>query len=183
MKFRILKIILFSLLLFFLFIGSPKSDIILSPCAFGPELISNGGMEIGNPPTNTYVIDAPDTFERSGVQKHSGSYSCHVADPAIKYCGFYLSEATNVKTAGYRYQLSFWVYVLSGRITVDMLNGNFSEVLDTKILTSAPSWQFVELRGTEDVTGNTILRATNDSPTEVPDFYVDDVSMKQMFCY
>jgi len=136
----------------------------------GPNLVSNGTMETGSPPTGWTIENTPSTFERSGVQKHSLNYSAHVIDPGT-WGGFYQSVAmVNGKT----YTLSYSYYIVSGGIAVQTTATY--EVNNSH--TTIGSWQDVE---TEFLcTGSDTIKFINISNSTPAEFYIDDVSIEEV---
>jgi len=145
---------------------------------FNPtEMITNGGMEIGNPPTGWQARNTPQTFERSGVQKHSGSYSTHIVD--LAEMGGFLQYLTTI--IGETYKLSFWYWIVNGSIIAGLLNGNGSNWTVITLLTNTGSWQYCELFGQEQIGGTGSLVAFfNSSNTLTAEFYIDDASVKDV---
>lgn len=147
----------------------------------GLELVSNGGMESGNPPTGWSVINSPDTFEQSGVKKHGGSYSAHVIDSSSpSYRG--MASPAMSRIAGKKYKLSFWYYLADGGIEVDIRTGDNSDYLTTLSISSpATTWALYEYIFTETNTGSTgYLWFRNISGILPAEFYIDDVSVKEL---
>src|SRR3990170_185356 len=77
----------------------------------GTELVTNGEMEDGDPPTGWSANNNPETFERSGVQKHGGSYSAHIVDSTPSYGGFYRAGISWPYGTGLYLRFSFWDYL------------------------------------------------------------------------
>jgi len=134
------------------------------------ELVSNGGMESGNPPTGWSNVNSPNTYERSSTQKHSGSYSLHVSHPAASRGG---TQALTV-SSNKRYKLSFWYYLVSGN-----MYGTWSDDAgwhDNTIPTVTGSWQYFETFMNPNRSSINIYILTSGSGGE---FYIDDVSVQE----
>ena len=148
----------------------------------GSELISNGGMEEGDPPTGWSALSTPEIFERSAVQKHSGSYSAHIVDSTASYGAF--QQLLVNKVAGKTYKLCFWYYIVSGTMAAYFYRGDGGGLIAYQLYTTTGSWQYAELIGIETVTGNSggprFLNASNSIAAE---FFIDDVSIKEMILH
>jgi len=139
------------------------------------ELVSNGGMESGNPPTGWSVSGSPDIFERSGTQKNNGTYSAHIVETSATYSGF---EQRHSETAGKQYKLSYWYYLASGRLLVSMMDGTNGVIMHNTHTTNG-SWQYSETIYTQTKTGSLagiIFRSDGVSA----EFYIDDVSVQEV---
>lgn len=160
-------------------IGIPALwDIFNQDClepTLGVEMVLNGGMENGNPPTNTANNNAT-TWEQSGVQKHSGSYSLHVVTGAGGGAGWILTGGAS-KVAGKKYKLSFWYWLVSGNLQVQFLKGDGSASIIIGSYSTTGSWQYAELIAIETVNGTYVAYPFGPAAAE---FYIDDVSTKEL---
>ena len=140
------------------------------------ELISNGTMESGNPPTGWTATSSPETFDRSAVQKHSGTYSARVIDSIPSQGGFYGEVPFE---AGKTYKISFWYFISSGSIYL-WGNGTGVPINDIE-LTTTGSWQYREkvFRNTD----STYIAFSNYSGSVAATFYIDDVSVQEVVGY
>jgi hypothetical protein len=134
----------------------------------GPNLVTNGEMEDGEPPTGWGALTSPTAFERSGTQKYSGSYSAHVVSQ-----GGYRGFLQNISfVSGKTYKISYWYYLVSGALDVAT---DVAPWLDTGLSTTG-SWQYVEHILT--VTTESVLNFfSNNTAAE---FYIDDVSVQEI---
>ncbi len=140
----------------------------------GQEIIANGIMEIGNPPTGWDPINTPETFEQSTLHTHSGSYSLHLVDTVGDNAS---AQQALSKTAGRQYALSVWYYLISGQFKVAVQNGNGSGNIFDTTYDTIESLQHITATLTETITGNTGMIYLS-APIGVPsEFYVDDVSL------
>jgi hypothetical protein len=135
----------------------------------GPELVTNGGMETGNPPTGWSAAFTPETFEQSGVQKHSGSYSAHIIDSTPSYGGF--SQPLSIIT-GKTYKFSFWYYLVNGTLRVQ-------PDTDAHIYTTTGSWIYGEFTRT-CIGADPNIYFINNSGSVAAEFYIDDVSVQEI---
>jgi len=142
----------------------------------GDELVLNPGMEAGNPPTNWNAVGVPDTFERSGVQKHSGDYSAHVIELHDVYVGF---KSDNFSTVtGRLYEISGEYYLVSGLIFCGFFGGDGTSRYIPLCSTTA-SWQHLETIFNEPAGGAGAFVQFYSAGT-ASEFYGDDVSWKQV---
>jgi len=141
------------------------------PTLSGVALVANGGMEDGDPPTGWSAYNSPETFEQSGVQKHTGSYSTHIVDSTPSRGGFYqtISIITNKQ-----YKVSFWYYIVSGSIRVEL---DYPSVYD--LLSKTGSWCYFEKIFTRISTYSRIY-FYNSSASVAAEFYIDDVSVQEV---
>lgn len=142
----------------------------------GSELVLNPGMENGTPPTNWNAVNAPDTFERSGVQKHSGNYSSHVIELHSAYAGFRSDNFST--TAKALYKILGEYFLVSGVIFCGYFGGDSN----TRYIPSCSitgSWQHLEEIFNDPVggAGAFIQYYSNGFAAE---FYGDDVSWKRI---
>ena len=139
----------------------------------GSEIMVNGGMESGDPPTGYTNLDSS-TFERSSVQKLSGAYSSHAVGP-FDGAGFYQPPIGRI--AGRTYKLKFSYFIVSGQIRVELENGvagGYS--FGPTTYTTTGSWQSVEATFVEGQTGDAgWLGFFADSGSA--EFYIDAVSV------
>jgi hypothetical protein len=141
------------------------------------EIVANGGMEIGDPPTGWIAWAAPNSFERSSDQAHSGTYSCRIqtsnGSPDYRGTAQYLS-----KVSGEGYSLTFWYYITTGSFQYKLMNGNASDVLVLGIVSTTGIWTEVTLPSVvETITGTTGYVSFLGEPFTSCDFYIDDVSV------
>jgi hypothetical protein len=134
----------------------------------GSELINNGGMENGNPPTGWISVMSPETFERSAAQKHGGNYSAHIVDSTPSYGGMIQLLIINSSSL---YKISGWFYVVSGTARLQL-----GDCITGPSITGA-SWNYVEYA----TLGNGgVLYCINNSASNPAEFYVDDVSIREI---
>ena len=136
------------------------------------NLITNGGMEAGDPPTGWMAYGTPETFERSAVEKYSGSYSAHVVDSTPSFGGF-RTISTSLFTVGKTYKFSFRYYIVSGGINA----GNDAEW--SKNFTTTGSWEFGEFTGVITSPGSYFM-VRNISNSIAAEYYIDDVSVSEI---
>lgn len=141
------------------------------PITSGVELVTNGGMEAGEPPTGWSAINTPEVFESSGVQKHSGAKSAHINDSIASNGGIQHSVSF---VSGKTYKLSFYYYIVSGSIS-GWSNDGF---IVTGPLTTTGSWQFAEAYGV--LGAGSIIVINNYSVSVAAEFYIDDVSVQKV---
>lgn len=147
---------------------------------YGPELIVNGTMEAGDPPTGWTANGTPETFEQSGTQKHGGSYSAHIIDSTASYGGF-ISNSGGSRVVNNTYKYSFWYFLVSGVLEYDLYNGNFGSALVALAYSTIGSWQQVEGTFIETATGTDgMLIFKNNSNSVATEFYIDDVSLVEV---
>ena len=141
----------------------------------GPNVVSNGGMEDGDPPTGWGTFMTPEVFERSAVQKHSGNYSLHINDSTPSYGGVdnEIVEILNGKTI----KKSFWYYIVSGAIVNRMYDGSGQR--DWTPLLTTGSWQYFEII-IPNIVNNFEHGIINGSNTVAAEFYIDDVSIQEV---
>lgn len=144
------------------------------------EIISNGSFEAGNPPTDWTSYGSPDTFEQSGVQKHSGSNSAHLVELHAAATCFYQTLAAGSRIAGHTYRYSFWYYLVSGKMACSIIKGDNSGTLATTQYTITGSWQYVETELVQDTTDAGSSSFQFWAPTEAGEFYIDEVSIKEV---
>jgi hypothetical protein len=139
-----------------------------------PDLIYNGGMEDGNPPTYWSMWGSPPTFERSNAQKHSGDYSTHIiADGSNQ--GFSASQNRHNQSAGIIYKQSVWFYMVSGQIQSRWNTGGGAGA-DIFTHTTTGSWQYWS-RWYEEIDGGDEAYPAFYSNGGAAEFYIDDVSV------
>lgn len=137
----------------------------------GPELIINGGMEIGDPPTGWTIAGPTTTAERSNTHAHTGTYSFRTVEATNNYNGFYQNIPI---TTGKKYRIAFWYWIESGEILAENTGG----LLWFVGLTIKGSWQYYEVD----------IIATNSNPSPLQfysngmpsEFFIDDVSAKEI---
>ena len=151
------------------------------PKLSGVELVTNGGMENGAPPTGWTALNTPETFEQSGVRKHSGSYSAHIIDSTPGYRGF-AQGYTSI--TGKIYKISFWYYLVSGSLRSTIIKGDNSGFNYNSDLTTNGAWTYFELIYTETAGGALAKWQFKNSSTAVAaEFYIDDVSVQEVTGY
>ena len=149
------------------------SEIFIKDCS--RNLIQNGGMEIGNPPTGWMVTGSPTTYERSNAWAKSGIYSAHVADSIPSYGGFYQNIILRV---GRTYKISGWVNVISGTMKVQV----YDDVLGAIVYQDfVPGISYLNLSFICP-SGITVdsLYFTNLGNSVAAEFYVDDVFVQEV---
>ena len=138
------------------------------------EVIINGDMELGSPPTNWQSYNSPGTFERSGFRFHSSDYSAHILTE-VTGSGFQYGSTWSQRT-GILYIQSFWFWIVEGTLTSVWTNGDTTDI-DSIEHTITGSWQYWSRNYTEASGGslaNVIFSSTNGG-----EFYIDDVSVKE----
>lgn len=152
------------------------------PMLSGVEKITNGGMESGDPPTGWIAFNTPETFEQSGVQKHSGNYSVHLVDSVASNEGFRQYSISFV--SGKTYKLSFWYLLVSGTLNVQCFDGNGATRILYSNYTTTGSWLYAEVSLTSTHTGsNAFIQFLNESPSVPAEFYIDDISIQEVVSY
>ncbi len=139
------------------------------------EQVTNGTMEAD---ANWSNYGTPTLNERSGVQKHAGSYSRH-------YTGN--SDADGIAqndtlVQGSSYEASFWVYVVSGTIKVAAIKPsspytNYGSTTET----STGSWinkRFIFEKASDGVDNCHIVVLQSGAGTS--EAYIDDVSIRRI---
>ncbi len=144
----------------------------------GPNLVTNGGMEAGNPPTGWAPWGTPETFERSTVRKYGGSYSCHVIDSTASYGGFYGYPVNIPVITGRIYKVSFRYYIESGVLNPTFYDGSTYD--QTHTYSATGSWLLGEIYFTSTNTGDGCLIFANNSNTVPAEFYIDDISIQEV---
>jgi hypothetical protein len=148
------------------------------PVLSGVELVSNGGMESGNPPTGWSIYHTPTTWEQSGVQKHTGSYSSHVITSAVPYQGFQQYVLVLSKT----YKLSYWYYLVSGSIDAYWRLGDGSGWAQVDTVSAVGAWTYIE-RIVHQLAGASGELDFINSGSVAAEFYIDDVSVQEVKGY
>jgi hypothetical protein len=118
------------------------------PLLSGVELVSNGGMETGNPPTG-WLLYATETQASDAVVYHGGAKSCKVTLNAAGTTGGPWKVITGL-TVGKKYKVAAWFRGVD--IAVGTFNVLFSD-LNLSIAVSNGSWTYLE--------GTTIATATS----------------------
>ena len=136
------------------------------------ELVTNGDMELDS---NWTDVGTPTTNEQSSVQAHTGTYSRYiVADASVEGCR---SEAFNI-VKGVNYEIIINVYIVSGTFTASFVN---STLTTSGSYTTTGQWIKVNYRSVGASTaGERILLRSSGGAAE---FYVDNVSVKQVHTY
>ena len=155
------------------------SEIFIKDCS--KNLIQNGGMEVGNPPTGTSPHNSPEILERSGIDKHSGSYSLHIVDSVPSSAGSFLYDLVNSKIIGRTYKFSYWYKIVSGSIQMQFLKGDGSSAIIFANHFDIGNWNYGELVGVEGGAGGPyyglVCNLSGIAPAE---FYIDDISVCEM---
>jgi hypothetical protein len=139
--------------------------------AWGTELVTNGGMESSDPPTGWSQLNSPDTFERSGVQKHSGDYSLHI----IKLTGVQAGATQNLSfTIGRTYRVSLWYYLATDSMLCAINQGDGT--LDYNWFSEQETWVHFSKDITSTGSDGIIYLVTGGDD----EFYVDDVSVREI---
>jgi hypothetical protein len=151
------------------------------PILAGQNLVTNGGMETGDPPTEWNPGDTPETFEQSGVQKHSGSYSAHLVDSTPSYAYFYQQIAIAPLK---KIKLSFWYYQVSGNSQTWVLTPGFIESLYSFGFNVDGAWTYHEaIFATSTTVPNIKILFRNLSAAASAEFYIDDVRIEEITGY
>uniref|UniRef100_A0A6M3IQ63 Putative lectin/glucanase superfamily protein n=1 Tax=viral metagenome TaxID=1070528 RepID=A0A6M3IQ63_9ZZZZ len=148
--------------------------------AFESELITNGNMEL-DANWNNRGFEGGETNERSGVQKHAGSYSRHfVVDGQNEG----IDSDTFTVTAGKNYTLIAWVYPV-GTTTVRVFVYNGNGVLLTTDAgdynftgLTAGAWNRITQNYTMTTSGAGAYIGFAASGTGGGEYYIDDVEFK-----
>jgi hypothetical protein len=139
-----------------------------------PNLVTNGGMEDGNPPTG-WTILGDGTFEQSDVEKHNGTYSVHINTDINE--GFYQTNDYTQQT-GMVYWQSFWYYIVSGQIRSRWQVGSGAGA-EEFIHSVTGSWQYWSRYYTE-IDGGDDAYTQFTSYAASAEFYIDDISVKRI---
>ena len=145
------------------------------PTTYGPELINNGTMETGNPPTGWTNAGGSIVFEQTNALAHSGTYCMHLsaADGGISDGAYTALNAAT--TVGASYTMSAWYQLRRGSI---YFTSNFG-LASTTFTTTGTTWTLY----TKDYVGTGtgtyfILQDTNQQASE---WYLDDVSIRRVY--
>ena len=147
---------------------------------FGPELVTNGGMEDGDPPTGWITVESPDNFEQSITQVHSGIYSCRYKSSSSSWADFHQAVDLPIYKP---VRLSFWYYLVSGQLTVKQTDNNGSAILYNQTFTNTGEWTYVIASYTSTYPINpepgvdALISFGRDGAFEI---YIDDVSIKEI---
>ena len=144
-------------------------DRLYVPIQYGPELVTNGGMEDGDPPTGWSTYASPATFEQSATQKHNGSYAAHIVDSTTGTKG--IVQALTL-VSGHIYKASFWYYIVSGALINQINNADVT-------YSTTGSWQYAERVVTYNSGYSNIYFLNAGGATT--EFYIDDVSVKEKY--
>ena len=132
------------------------------------QLVSNGGMTDGNPPTGWISYGSPDTFEQSNAAAIGGppsgyTQTAHVISLSSAYKGFYqtLTFVPDVLDT-----LSFWYYLVSGQLNI--------QCGGVDIDATTGSWQYVQINQPSRSGEVNIMIRSNNIAAE---FYVTGVSV------
>ncbi len=139
--------------------------------AVGAELLTNGNMETGNPPT-AWVAGGGATLagaadERTGG---AGAQSLSITNGATNYG---LAASTGTSTAGIWYRLTGWLKKVTADINLRLNNSSISMTL-----TSAGTWTSVTGTGRATDVGSVV--AENQNNTLGLAARADDVSLKAL---
>ena len=120
------------------------------------------------PPTGWLSDSSPTAVDRSSVQAKTGTYSAHLSGPYLAR----LYRALSV-TAGRTYKLSYWYFLVSGRLYVQ--GGDVPYAAEH---TTLGSWQYAEgVAG--DANGYVGFYASGGAA----EFYIDDVQLREVLGY
>lgn len=154
------------------------------PSTAGANLVANGGMETGGSvgvslPTNWTVEGSPLEAYKSSTIKNSGSYSIYVENQN----GQGIKSDVFSFTAGKNYELTAWIYVVSGSSTIFASRTNPS-IIDFNVYASATAgvWQKITTTSQALTTGTSGIKFLQDGAGTTI-FYVDDVSVKEVQGY
>lgn len=154
------------------------------PMLSGVELVTNGGMESGDPPTGWSATGTPETFEQSGVQKHGGSYSAHIVDSIPSYGG--LRGLVFPTVTGKKYKICGWAYIVAALEGCEFfwVHGDNSFANDISVDTTAGLWLYRESIVTETAGGaGAYIGFRNAGNIQTAEFYIDDVSIQEVVGY
>lgn len=141
------------------------------PDTLGEEMVTNGTMELNSNWTGQ-ATEAGDTTVQSATQKHGGSYSWRVK---VDLNGEGIRSDDYTVTSGEVYYLDFWVYQVSGTITIAAYNGRYT--LSQAYTPDIGVWTHIIKQVTATGTGAEKFMIRSSSIGA--EFYVDDVSVKQ----
>jgi hypothetical protein len=144
----------------------------------GIELVTNGGMEDGDPPTGWSVKLNPETFERSGTQKHGGNYSLHLVESNGSYG--YVYQSFGSRLLGKTIKVSFWYNLVSGTVGAQIYDASIPLNLVDIPFSTPGSWQYVELVYTVTGLPDMDLYILFGGAAGNYEFYIDDVSVQEM---
>ena len=139
------------------------------------ELLTNGDMELD---ANWVNHNTPTTNERSGTQKHWGTYSrkfiSDAANDGIKQTGLSFIDTEE-------YHLGFWIYPIDlTRVGVFVNDGDSNIVDESFTGLIANEWNYIETTCTSGHTGATGVVGVYDKDGDLGTYYVDDVSFKKI---
>jgi hypothetical protein len=159
------------------------------PLLSGVELVSNGGMESGNPPTGWAKIGQgqTETLAQTTEQVHTGTYSLKVTfDASGNYAGI-AGSFSGAYIVGHTYKISAWVRgnnLAASNFKMDDLglHDGLYNVIQTY---SNGSWVYLEVTGIANATD--AIPRVYVYPTDVANankiFYIDDVSVQEVKGY
>jgi hypothetical protein len=136
----------------------------------GSDLISNGGMETGDPPTGWNAEGTVVSFAQSAEQAHGGTKSLKVVADAAN------EGADQVPTlaAGQWANWTYWVFPPA--TTFRSRSVNFGNVTLTHSGLSASAWNQIVITNRELVANPELIMRSAAAAT----FYLDDVSFKPL---
>jgi hypothetical protein len=146
----------------------------------GPELIINGGMEAGDPPTGWDAVATPETFERSGVQKKSGSYSLHLVDSVPSYGQGRQYFPGGARVAGAVYTFLFSHHTITGPLNAIFSDGNGVALGDVSYADLAAWFDRTTFYAMTVDDGGIGFVTFYHAAGGALEFYLDDVSVKRV---
>lgn len=108
------------------------------PMLSGTELVSNGGMESGDPPTGFSNFGSCPTFESSGTQKHSGSKSLHYISNGTSGKGVSKNLSSQL-AQGKTYKFCIWRYTVVDDINNSVISLRKGDNSDNEF-SEYPTW-------------------------------------------
>lgn len=146
----------------------------------GDELTTNGDMELDSSWTD---VNVPETNERSNVKTHGDTYSRHIVDSTASWAGAKNTPFTS--TTNRIYRISGWYYGVSGGtppvFRVVYTRGIDGMGINVYWLSTVGSWEYFTVDHTETAGGaNASVAVINNSGTNAAEFYIDDVSIKEV---
>ncbi len=149
-----------------------------APGILPEELVSNGNMSIGDPPTGWEAFNNPDVYQRSnyGRAGFGDNYSAYVLDSTPSYGGFrqFISTLPNGTI-----KFSFWCFVTQGVLDAILYDNDGITMIARNQVTTLNTWIFISLFGVSTKTGSTpIARFTSYWDTAVSEFRVQDASVR-----
>lgn len=139
----------------------------------GPELITNGDMELNS----TWIDDLnPDINEQSSDHKHSGTYSWHLASgPGVE--GGMAQQIADLVIGG-TYELSFWYYCIKGRIRWVVEGPTMAGTIQSPVIGTWTNYITRFIGAARQ--GGGLIMCFYKFTTEDFECYFDDVSLKMV---